>query len=106
MAAKVTENLVLPLKAIYFDAIRRGEKVEEYRERTPYWIKRLVGRTYTHVILKRGYPKNGDTMRIMTLPWRGYVEKTLTHPHFGDEPVEVFAINVSRALTQSESIKE
>lgn len=89
-------SLVLPMKAVYFDAIRRGEKPEEYRLVTPYWSKRLEGRSYSKVILKRGYPKNGDDERILIMPWQGCARKVITHPHFGDQPVEVYAINVSR----------
>ncbi len=92
----MSKTLVLPLKGIYFDAIRRGEKVAEYRLVTPYWSKRLEGRSYKSVILKRGYPKNGDDERILVLPWQGVTRKTITHPHFGPSPVEVYAINVDR----------
>lgn len=34
----------------------------------------------------------------LTLPWRGYQIKTIMHHHFGPDPVEVFAIDVSEAL--------
>lgn len=34
--------LDLPLKAKWYDMQERGEKTEEYREITPYWVKRLV----------------------------------------------------------------
>jgi hypothetical protein len=88
--------LTLPLKAEYFDAIRDGSKHEEYRLVTPFWSKRLVGRNYDYIVLTKGYPKRLDGGRRLTLPWRGYTVKTITHPHFGDKPVEVFAINVSR----------
>jgi hypothetical protein len=30
------------------------------------------------------------------LPWKGYRLTTINHPHFGADPVEVFAIDVSR----------
>lgn len=87
-------DIVLPLKAEYFCAIRDGEKVEEYRLDTPYWRKRLVGREYKCIVLTLGYPKRGDHDRRIIKPWRGYVERTIQHPHFGPEPVRVFAIYV------------
>lgn len=87
-------DLILPLKAIYFDAIASGEKREEYRLATPYWAKRLVGRHYDRVILTRGYPRRDDHARRIIKPWRGYIERTITHPHFGPEPVKVFAVLV------------
>lgn len=90
-------DLVLPLKAVYFDAIRDGHKVEEFRERTPYWRRRLEGRTFDRVVLTKGYPAASDDSRRLVRQWRGYRETTITHPHFGDKPVEVFAIDVATA---------
>lgn len=49
-------DLVLPLKTVYFDAIRLGQKAEEFRLRTPYWRRRLEGRTFDRVVLTKGYP--------------------------------------------------
>ncbi|MDE1139905.1 MAG: ASCH domain-containing protein [Paraburkholderia tropica] len=87
-------KLILPLKREYFDAVKCGEKVEEYRLCTPYWRKRLVGRQYGRIILTLGYPKADDWERRILKPWRGYVERTIQHAHFGSDPVRVFAINV------------
>lgn len=42
--------LYLPLKAKWYDMQELGEKTEEYREITPYWVKRLVcDEDYEHV---------------------------------------------------------
>lgn len=90
-------DLVLPLKREYFEAIRDGKKLEEFRLVNEYWRKRLVGRTYDRIVLTLGYPTRGDTERRIVRPWRGYVEKTITHPHFGSAPVQVFAINVEQS---------
>jgi len=87
-------DLILPLNGEYFDQIKSGEKVEEFRLCTPYWTKRLVGRQYRNVILTRGYPRSDDHARRLIRHWKGYVVRTITHSHFGTEPVEVFAINV------------
>jgi hypothetical protein len=87
-------TLTLPMKGIYFDQIAAGTKPEEYRLRTEYWRKRLDGRVYDQIVLTKGYPKANDHARRMVLPWRGFTWKTITHPHFGPEPVEVFAIRV------------
>ncbi|WP_288844847.1 hypothetical protein [uncultured Alistipes sp.] len=38
--------LYLPLKKKYYEMIERGEKPEEYREKSPYWIARLFVRKY------------------------------------------------------------
>ncbi|NML34884.1 ASCH domain-containing protein [Paraburkholderia antibiotica] len=87
-------DLILPLKREYFEAIRRGEKVEEYRLYNAYWYRRLAMRDFDHIVLMLGYPKADDHERRIVRPWRGYVERTIQHPHFGPEPVRVFAINV------------
>lgn len=94
-------TLTLPLNALYFDQIKAGTKREEYRLVTPYWAKRLAGRTYDQVTFTKGYPAASDLDRRLTLPWLGYREKTLTHPHFGPDPVEVFAIFVAPVPAES-----
>lgn len=86
--------LQLALNGEYFDQIKAGVKLEEFRLYTKYWEKRLVGRVYSGVVLTRGYPPRSDQSRRLELPWRGYVVKEITHPHFGDHPVTVFAIKV------------
>ena len=40
-------TLHLSLKRKWYDMIASGEKTEEYREITPYWIKRLVDECLT-----------------------------------------------------------
>mgnify|MGYP006284355181 CR=1 FL=1 len=92
--------LHLNLKYEYFDQIHSGEKVEEYRLYNAYWIKRLINPDgtsveYDGILIKRGYPKRGDTSRILERPWRGWTIKEITHPHFGNQPVKVFAIRVN-----------
>ncbi len=105
-------TLVLPLKAEYFDAIRDGTKTEEYRLANAYWSKRLIvggergilHRSFAGIVLTNGYPSRDDHSRRLELPWKGFTRKTITHPHFGPNPVEVFAIDVSHraALERSE----
>jgi hypothetical protein len=89
-------TLTLPMKGVYFDQIAAGQKPEEYRQATAYWRRRLEGRSFDRIVLTRGYPKGTDHDRILVLPWRGLRLTTITHEHFGPNPVEVFAINVSR----------
>ena len=73
--------LTLTVSKQWFDMIVADEKIEEYREIKPYWIKRLttnceveydvlaetycgkvIYRTYTHVLFINGYRK--DSQRI------------------------------------------
>lgn len=84
--------LHLPLKGEYFDAIKSGEKLEEYRLCTEFWEKRIEEKQIDSIVLTRGYPKRTDQSRRMVLPWRGYEIKEITHPHFGPDPVRVYAI--------------
>jgi hypothetical protein len=88
-------DLTLPLKAEYFNAIKAGTKHEEFRLRTPFWRKRLEGRTFDRVVLTLGYPARDDASKRLVLPWRGMRETTITHPHFGPEAVNVYAIQVT-----------
>ncbi len=89
-------TLTIPLKGIYFDQIKAGTKPEEYRLMTDYWRKRLEHRHYDKIVLTRGYPSAGDFERRLEKPWRGFIVRTITHPHFGPEPVQVYAIRVGQ----------
>lgn len=93
-------DLTLPLKGEYFDQIASGEKPEEYRLRNVFWGARLVGKTFDRIVLTRGYPKGGGVEGVtrLTRQWRGYRTTVLRHPHFGAEPVAVFAIDVSTPI--------
>jgi hypothetical protein len=87
-------TLHLALKGEYFDAIKAGRKTEEFRRICPYWEKRLA-RSFTRIILTRGYPKASDLARRLELRWNGMRTTWITgHPLFGPGPVEVYAINV------------
>lgn len=88
-------TLHLSLKGEYFDQIKAGTKLEEFRLCNAYWSKRLIGRSYTHIELAWAYPKKGDTERRIRVKWNGYTIKTMQHKHFGPAPVTVFAIDVS-----------
>ena len=90
-------DLIIPLKGIYFDQIASGEKLEEYRLVTGYWIKRLRNRVYDRVVLTRGYPKGGgvEGETRLTRQYRGEMIREISHPHFGPDPVMVYAIDVS-----------
>lgn len=95
--------LHLHLKGEYFEAIKAGTKPEEYRLRIEYWRKRLEGRSYDGVLLLKGYPMLSNPHTKLKRAWRGYTVKTITHRHFGAEPVEVYAIDVSLPLSDIQS---
>lgn len=89
-------DLFIPVNGIYFDQIRDGTKLLEYRLVNPYWTKRL-SRSYDRIILTRGYPKGGGVEGVtrLTRKYRGEVVGTIVHSHFGPDPVRVYAIDVS-----------
>jgi ASC-1-like (ASCH) protein len=93
--------LHLPLKRVYFDAIKAGDKLYEYRLATDYWRKRIVGREYDRIVLTMGYPAATDAERRIERPWRGYRCEQITHEHFGDKPVEVLAIKVNLSMEEA-----
>lgn len=87
-------NLHLNVKGEYFHQIKDGTKPFEFRL-SEKWLKRLKGKTFGRIFIKWGYPKRDDVSRIIERPWRGYELQTITHPHFGAEPVDVLAIRVN-----------
>jgi hypothetical protein len=89
----MTRILTLHLKTQYFQDIKSGSKLEEFRLCTSYWEKRL-SKSYDEIHLKLGYPKRDDAERTIIKAWRGCKRQFITHEHFGSEPVEVFAIDV------------
>lgn len=92
------KTLHLNLKAQYFDAIKAGTKLYEFRLRSRFWRKIIEGKDFDRVLVKCGYPARDDANRIMEFPWRGFEIQKITHEHFGPEEVEVFAIRVGVAL--------
>ena len=85
-----TRTLNLVLCHEYFDQIVAGPKKFELRERTDYWKKRIVGRPYDDICLRRGY-----TLTAHRVPYRGYVEAEIKHPHFGSRFAYVFALRLT-----------
>lgn len=88
-------DLQLAVNGEYFDAMKRGEKTEEYRLVNAYWGCRLRGRDYDRLIITRGYPRKDDDSRRLVMPYDGYEIKTITHKHFGPAPVKVYAIKIN-----------
>lgn len=89
--------LHLHLKGEYFDQIAAGTKSHEYRL-VSIWKKRLEGRSFDEIQLHRGYPKRGTPGRTLYRKWNGLQMESRQHPHFGKDPVEVYAIDVTVQL--------
>jgi hypothetical protein len=92
---KQCKVLHLNLKAEYFNGIKSGAKIYEYRLQKAYWMRRLELKKWDYILIKSGYPKKDDAEKIILRPWLGYELQTITHPHFGNAPVKVFAIRVN-----------
>ena len=90
-----TINLQLALKGEYFTQIKEFEKIEEFRLYNEYWCKRLQMKQFTKLILTLGYPSKEDQSKRIEMFYMGYTVKTITHPHFGKDPVKVFAIKAN-----------
>jgi hypothetical protein len=93
------KTLYLNLKGEYFDQIKSGKKIWEYRLYNDYWRKRLLNgccfKEWEKIIIRKGYPKAGDPKKEIVRVRRCSVRiVTITHKHFGDDPVKVFAIPV------------
>lgn len=88
-------DLVLHLKSCYFREVASGSKRSEYRLAKPFWEKRLIDQEYDRVVIWDAFKKGGSDT-VLIFPWRSFKRITITHPHFGKEPVEVFAIALNR----------
>lgn len=56
--------LHLTLKRKWFDLIASGQKKIEYRVAKQYWIRRLIGKPFTHIRFKNGYAKKAPAMTV------------------------------------------
>lgn len=84
--------LHLHLKFEYFDKIEAGRKPKEYRL-AEKWKHKLDNGKYTDIRLYRGYQEVSPST-IIDLPYKGYELETITHKHFGENPVAVCSIDV------------
>jgi hypothetical protein len=91
-------TLVLNVTGFYFSQIDSGKKPEEYRLCTPFWKKRIENKKFDCVEIRCGYPKKGDTSRIICRPYTGWTKTHITHKHFGETPVHVFAIHLTEPI--------
>lgn len=63
------KRLYLNLFRKWFIQILKGEKKEEYRDKTPYWKKRLFDdsgkvKKYDFIIFRNGYRKDFPEMKV------------------------------------------
>lgn len=91
------KTLILNLKTEYFNDIKKGEKLFEYRLIKPFWEKRLE-KNFDFIEIRLGYPKSTEKDKIMKFEWNGFKIIDLLHKEFGSEPVKVFAISLEKRI--------
>lgn len=67
MSEKIKPDLILNMKREWFAKIWNGEKTIEYRERKPYWDKRIgnwVGQRGKFVLMVLGYQRRTPAMLL------------------------------------------
>lgn len=85
------KTLTLPLKRKWFEMIKAGVKLEEYREITGYWEKRFLYssmqlyKKFDKLVFTLGYPKSGDNSRRIEFNNARIYIKT-GRPEWGAEP--------------------
>lgn len=80
--------LHLTLHRHWFAAIASGDKTVEYRERKPYWEKRLVEKSFDKIHFRNGFSRNAPFMRVECLE--------ITDTVWDDSPA--FGIQLGRIL--------
>lgn len=110
------KNLRASLKTKWFEMTKSRIKKEDYREITPYWISRLIEKEFawgcktiediqnaiyacpngvfkkfSNNIMTLGYPKSGDTERIIKYKHAG-IEIRTGNPDWGAEPNKIYFV--------------
>lgn len=89
--------LHLNVKKEYFQMVKVGDKIEEFRIYNDYWIKKL-SKSYDCIYYKCGYPRNDDRDKIICFKYDGFSIRNIKHKEFGDKEVKVFAIRLGKKL--------
>jgi hypothetical protein len=89
-------HLILHVKKKYFDQIKSGEKIEEYRIKKPYWTARLENKRFDGVGIYHGYPTWHETCpdNYIEFNYCNIETRLINHPEFGSEDVMVYIIKL------------
>lgn len=82
--------LHIHVKEEYWKQVRDKQKNKEYRLIKPYWIKKLK-QDYNLIYYYLGY-----TSKKLIFKYDGFVKTVIKHKEFGDKPVNVFAIDLTK----------
>ena len=76
----------------YFEQVKKGWKLEEYREIKKYWFKKLLDcEPYDLIYYYKGYTKEK-----LIFNYDGFNKKKIKHKEFGNKPTQVFAISLRK----------
>lgn len=113
---KKSTTLTLSLKRKWFDLIKSGVKLEEYREYNEYWGSRFFVREpafkdwihvridYTELVFTLGYPKKDDMSRRLVFK-NPRIQIRTGKPEWGAEPNKIyFVITWDAANAEEKSI--
>ncbi len=87
-----TKILHLHVRKEYWEQVKNNQKNKEYRIIKPYWIK-MLKKDYDLIYYYLGY-----TSKKLIFEYNGFVRTTIKHKEFGDKPVNVFAIDLTKPL--------
>jgi hypothetical protein len=90
-------DLTLVVKAEFFEAIRKGQKLEDYRVASEYWRKRIEKEGIERVKIRLGFPKEEHPWNTMTFKFNGFERKRIKTKTYGDS--EVYAIDLRKRIT-------
>lgn len=100
---KKSTTLTLSLKRKWFDLIKSGVKLEEYREYNGYWGVRFLVREpglkdcihvrmdYTDLVFTLGYPKKDDLSRRLVFK-NPRIQIRTGKPEWGAEPGKTYFV--------------
>lgn len=89
-------DLTLRVEQKWFEQIKAGTKMFEYRLYNDYWIPRIEGKTFDRVVIIWGYPSKDKQDRYLYFPWRGYEITQVTSEQWDNVEETVFAIRLSQ----------
>lgn len=91
--------LHLTLKKVWFELIRDGIKIEEYREIKPYWTRRLDGKEFDFVVFRNGYGRDVPTIKVELKA----ISIGRPFPPWTESPDQCYILKLGKVVFNSES---
>ena len=93
MDDKAKDTLYLIVVKSVWDRIVSGDKVQEYREVTEYWMKRILSRRYKYVKISNGYGNDTRPYRLYR-----YAGATRVMKDLNGVPIQHFSIPIPESF--------